>query len=548
MGQWRSAQAEVNEPTTPTKLSEGGGPTDTFRREKAARRDDFSKFPKGKVVTPVKTLKPAFGSTPPRSPKHPHLRSPKCQKVLLERPAFYNVPADGLKIDAPTKEVTIAELQERLKKFLGEENLLRRSQEGPFTICLSPNPLYRYDTLPAATEGKGAVKAEQQEVIESETAQDELLPHVDASSSACLEAAMESHISVDDFTEGNSTESDGSEDSVEEIDPALQLEEPPMEVHAILEEESIEGDNTVESCDSASDSVIPEATEISQDSIVSVAEQSNLLAEVDEDVAQFSSTEPETTIGETKVVVGDSQQAQNCVSASSSGNSSEEFVFESGISSRISAAVNLHELEVIHHGSNVEIDAKQEHDLETEVDGEEEFDEELQVSWPVRIAKFLLSVIMVTCLVGAVVLGSGSPGLLPKSLHSNPLAMKWAELVSTPALSAKLLPTSVGIMGLGTKIDDIPFLQPLVTQSISTVFSIDAAKIEGFASTYFNGSPLFSLLGKDTGVVVESYPDGALDQLQTATDHFKDLRGRLFSNVAALTDSKTSGTFFSLPL
>lgn len=539
MGQWRSAQAEVNEPTTPTKLSEGGGATDTFRRERAAGREDFSKFPKGKVVTPVKTLRPAFGSTPPRSPKRPYLRSPKCQKVLLERPAFYNVPADGLQIDPPNKEVTIAELQERLKKFLGEENALRRSQEGPFTICLSPNPLYRYDSLPAATEDNGAVKAEQQEVVTSETEQDELPPHVDASSSACLEAAMEYHISVDDFTEGNSTESDGSENSVEKIDPAVQLEGSPVEVHAILEEERIEGDSAVETCNSASDDVIPEATAISQDSISSVPEHSNFLVEDEienEDVAQLSSTVPETTIGETEAVVADSQQAQNCVSESSSGNSSEELVLESGTSSRISAADNLHESEVIHHGSTVETDEK------------EEFDEELQVSWPVRLVKFLLSAIMVTCLMGAVVLGSGSPGLLPKSLHANPLAMKWAEVVSTPALSAKLLPTSVGIMGLGTEIDDIPFLQPLVIQSISTVSRFDAAKIEGFASTYFNGSPLFSLLGKDTGVVVESNPVGALDQLQIATDHFKDLRGKLFSNVAALTDSKTSGTFSSLPL
>ena len=536
MGQWRSAQAEVNEPTTPTKQSEGGV-TDTFRRERAAGREDFSKFPKGKVVTPVKTLKPAFGSTPPRSPKRPYLRSPKCQKVLLERPAFYNVPADGLKIDPPNKEVTIAELQERLKKFLGEENALRRSQEGPFTICLSPNPLYRYDSLPAATEDNGAVKAEQQEVVASETEQDELPPDVDASSSACLEAAMESHISVDDFTEINSTESDGSENPVEIIDPTVQFEESLIEEHPILEEERIEGDNAVESCDSAADSVIPEATEISQDSSSSVPEHSNLLVEdeskVDKDV---TSTLPETIIGETEAVVRDSQQAPTCVSESSSGDSSEELVLESGISSRISAADNSHESEVIHHGSNVETDSN------------EEFDEELQVSWTVRLVKFLLSAIMVTCLMGAVVLGSGSPGLLPKSLHSNPLAMKWAEVMSTPALSAKLIPTSVGIMGLGTEIDDIPFLQPLVTQAISRVFSIDAAKIEGFASTYFNGSPLLSLLGKDTGVVVESNPVGALDQLQIATDHFKDLRGKLFSNVAALTDTKTSGTFSSLPL
>ena len=286
--------------------------------------------------------------------------------------------------------------------------------------------------------------------------------------------------------------------------------------------------------------MIPQATVISQDSISSIPEHSNFLvedeSEVDEDVAQLSSTLPETTIGETEAVVADSQQAQNCVSESSSGNSSEEVVLESGTSSRISAADNFHESEVIHHGSTVETDEQ------------EEFDEELQVSWPVRLVKFLLSAIMVICLMGAVVLGSGSPGLLPKSLHSNPLAMKWVEVVSTPALSAKLLPSSVGIMGLGAEIDDIPFLQPLVTQSISTVFRFDAAKIEGFASTYFNGSPLFSLLGKDAGVVVECNPVGALDQLQIATDHFKDLRGKLFSNVAALTDSKTSGTSSSLPL
>ena len=49
-------------------------------------------------------------------------------------------------------------------------------------------------------------------------------------------------------------------------------------------------------------------------------------------------------------------------------------------------------------------------------------------------------------------------------------------------------------------------------------------------------------------MVVVSNPVGALDQLQIATDRFKDLRGKLFSNVAALIDTKTFGTFSSLPL
>ncbi|CAK9201936.1 unnamed protein product [Sphagnum troendelagicum] len=166
------AKLDVKEPSTPTKNFEVHQENVCFVAHHDHNTKDYCEaLPpsrKARVATPIKTPKPCTGAAVAAaatssafSPSRPYCGSPKYQKVLVERPALYynNAQQAGGTPNSAAKtteaavglrkttrvqpgkiEVTISQLQNRIKKFMQQdENLLPLPKSSPAAEKVSWN-------------------------------------------------------------------------------------------------------------------------------------------------------------------------------------------------------------------------------------------------------------------------------------------------------------------------------------------------------------------------------------------------------------------------
>ena len=530
MSQLRNgAQPDVNEPTTPTRSSEGSN-------SKGIRRDEFSSFNSRRVGTPVKTPRTVFGSIPPPSPKRPYMGSPKYQKVLLERPAFYNSPAGEASTVSGKKEVSISELQKRLKRFLQDENVPCQSQfriapsnnleEVPYNISRSPrvNPLFHHeDTVLQVAKGGVAFT-----VGESDT--------------NCTHGSVLSE--------------------EEDVSAALQRT-PSPEVEQLLprslSEDAPDSNNILNETSESSEakqSLSPEDFPV-----YSEGEGGSQVEEVGDELRDEVVVLEANSLKDLPV-----QLEQQCIATNMSGIVKvQEWPIEDAIPLPVSSAVEILEEEpqeevnvevnnsiigAAQEEVNVEIEknivgAAQEHQLEAAADcTSEEVEEEIEIleSWSKRFLRFVVLAVMVACMMGLMALSSGSQGLLPKSLHTKPVAGPLGSSIFTPSV----IPIAVGFMGLGKEHERMPCLPSvhLGLKLLSSTSKSDSSQHESSSPSYASGSyePI-SVAGKDSELVgIDNVMD--LDQLKTATHYYKELQGRLLFDVASLSsDGALSGNY-----
>lgn len=166
-----AAKLDVKEPSTPTKNFEVHQENVCFVAHHDHNTKDYCEaLPpsrKARVATPIKTPKPCTGAAVAAaatssafSPSRPYCGSPKYQKVLVERPAlYYNnaQQAGGTPNSAATTteaavglrkttrvqpgkiEVTISQLQNRIKKFMQQDENLLPPKSSPTAEKVSWN-------------------------------------------------------------------------------------------------------------------------------------------------------------------------------------------------------------------------------------------------------------------------------------------------------------------------------------------------------------------------------------------------------------------------
>jgi hypothetical protein len=530
----------VKEPTTPTRASEGSN-------VKGIRRDEFSSFNNRRVGTPVKTPRTAFGTVPPRSPKRPYMGSPKYQKVLLERPAFYNSPAAAEPLtESGRKEVSISELQKRLKRFLQDENAPSRRllevtptsnlDEVPYNISRSPrvNPLFHHDeTVLQVAKGGVAFTAgvdfpEEDSCVHSRA--DSLKEKDDHNTGIhCAKGGVA-------LTAGESDTLVPSNVSAELVTTPESPEAAPLVPQSLPEDEPGSNDVSNKTSEGAETEqpLGPEDFPVHSEGV----DGSQVEEVFDEVVA------PEVSASEELPAQLEQQ------SIATSAVEVEECPIEDAtpVSNSASAGVTLEEeaLEEVDVKAEDSVVVEQQMESKADCASEEEVEEEIEIfeSWSQGFLKFVVLAVIIACMMGFMVLASGSQGLLPKSLHSKPVAGPFSSSFFTPSV----IPVSVGFMGLGREHEGMPCLPSvhLGLKFLSSTSKSDA--IQHGSASPSHTSELFepiTVTRKDPKLVgIDNVMD--LDQLMTVTNYYKELQGRLFSDVASLTsESALSGKHLS---
>ncbi|KAG0556566.1 hypothetical protein KC19_11G063100 [Ceratodon purpureus] len=538
------AQPDVKEPTTPTKASEGG-------MAKGNRRDEFSSFNNRRVGTPVKTPRTAFGTIPPRSPKRPYMGSPKYQKVLMERPAFYNSPAAAEpSAESGKKEVSISELQKRLKRFLQDENVPSRSQlevapfnldEVPYNISRSPrvNPLFHHDDTVLQIAKGGVAFTAGADFADENTC---------AHSSADSFKENHEHSTGFHFAKGGVAFTAGDSDSTcahtlslsneEEVnaDMGVALLRTPSPEPALLAPQSLSEDEP-DSNDVSDSNNVSNETEASETEralcpedfpVHSEGEDGCQVEEVCEEIAVPGLSDLEETPAQLEqqsisTITSGIVEVQECPieEATLLPKSSDDEIVEEKAQEVAHVAVK---------SITAGVALENQVDATADCTSEEEVEEyEILESWSQRFLKFVVLAVMVACMMGFMVLASGSQGLLPKSLHSTTVGGPFSGSYITPSV----IPISVGFIGLGREHEGMPCLPSvhLGLEFLSSTSELVAAQQGSSTPGFTSGS--YETIGVSREHVIENAMD--LDELKSATDYYKELQGRLFSDVASLT-------------
>lgn len=581
-GQLRStqSQSEVKEPTTPTKASEGSA-------TKGTRRDEFSSFNGRRVGTPIKTPRTAFGSIPPRSPKRPYVGSPKYQKVLLERPAFYNSPATVVSTtDSGRKEVSISELQKRLKRFLQDENIpahipleVTRAEhfdEVPFNISRSPrvNPLFYHDnSVIQVAKGGVAFTAGENPSTHSPSPSVhspvfESLKETDESSSGMhftrggvaftagvtVDTCMHTPVALfnDERVQENKGEKEGDLGRAEVAASceADSLPECPPEEECSCADESINPPESTESAKDLSTEDFPVYSETDVGNQVEESGQEDVFQGHHESVEtvalEVSHPNPEKCIeveqqcdASANVIMFDgldSKPLEEAVEVTTTIEDAKEIVEstpliqEATCGSKPPVAASEHKSPVaamVHHYS-----AK----VEFIYDEEEEAQAVASESWYERLIRFVVLAVMVTCVMGFMALVSGSQGLIPEAFRVKSAVTPF----SNSPVRTSIIPVSIGFLGMGKDHEKIP-CDPGVhfgLKFLSISFKPDVIQPEGHA---FRHTSFGYDSAQDAELPVHDVED--LDQLKSVTEHYKELQGKLLLDVASLTsESAPSGT------
>lgn len=455
------------------------------------------------------------------SPKSqaPVRSSPKYQKVLLERPAFYNTPGEPA-VEPERKEVTISELQKRLKRFLQDENVptlhvaaaADNLEDVPYNISRSPrvNPLFHHEeTVMQVAKGGVAFTAGVTDTTSVHTrpggvaftagAEDFICSHTRP---VCLfkegSAPLPSSPSVEPASGTNTASPDAQDEPASSTDAA---DEPASDTDTAspdAQEEPASGTETDAQDEPVSsiDTVSPNAERSSHDDGLNEPEFEQSLQSEDFPV--------HTEVDEVDEVHDEdgSQVEEGTVEVKTHQPPAAEDLNDKTVQSLTSPIVEVQEPE----GANVAD--------ETQDAYEEEKIEVILESWTQRFLKFVVLAFMVTCVMGMMVLASGSQGLLPHSLHSQPRLFG----------SSPLIPVSIGFMGHGEAHEGLECL-PAVhfrSKNLPSTFSENAVPLS-------NIEPI-TVARMDSEVAEIDN-----DELKSVIEYYKELQGRLFSGVASLT-------------